>query len=93
MKDSMGRGETPLCGHLLYPQILNDDLLEERALGIQMHLELVHLAKIIKVYDNFGVSDGMQQAIDLAKKHQYEIEYRSITWTYEAEADLPEMRG
>lgn len=38
MKDSLMRGESPIVSHLLYTQVLNDKIPEERNMGIEAGL-------------------------------------------------------
>ena len=64
--DSLRRGEAPMAGHLLYTQVLNDGNESERALGIRAHMAWLRHASKVVVYEDLGVSKGMQLAIDLA---------------------------
>lgn len=59
-------GEAPFPSHLLYPQVLDDLDPEERALGLACEHAWFPLAKRVVVYTDFGVSAGMQGAIDAA---------------------------
>lgn len=65
--DSVQRGETPMLGHLLYTQFLDDKDPGQRAIGIKCHLNWLSVAHLVAVYHDFGVSEGMQLAIDTAK--------------------------
>lgn len=79
--DALLRGEAPFASHLLYTSALNDNVLEQRTLGIQAGLAWGSKADATVVYDNLGISPGMklgiQAAIDLGRP----VEYRTLaTW-------------
>jgi hypothetical protein len=80
LRDSLERGEAPYASHLLYAQegLLNDDIPEERALGIHAGLIWGAFAKKTIVYTDLGISLGMEKGIERAKKEQREIEYRTL---------------
>jgi len=81
--DSLRRGEFPFASHLLYTRdgILNDDIKEERALGINAGLEWGKMAEKTIVYTDLGISKGMQYGIDNAVANNRPVEYRSILST------------
>lgn len=66
VKDSLLRGESPIASHLLYTQkgILNDDIKQERQLGILAGLEWLKVADMHVFYCDLGISKGMQFAMD-----------------------------
>jgi hypothetical protein len=68
MYDSLRRGESPFASHLLYPQVLNDDIPAEREQGINGQLAWIDRCDLVAVYEDNGVSKGMQRAIDYAMK-------------------------
>lgn len=78
--DSLKRGEAPLASHLLYtqPGILDDDVPEERALGIAAGHAWYRHANVCVVYEDMGVSKGMQEGIDRARSLNVPIERRSL---------------
>jgi hypothetical protein len=80
MKDSLKRGEYPLCSHILYTQdgILDDSIPEERALGIEAGLIWGKEAEKTVVYIDFGTSKGMQEGIDRALKESRPVVFRKI---------------
>lgn len=80
MHDCLQRGEAPYASHLLYtqPGVLDDDLPDERALGIEAGLQWGAAASKTVVYTDLGVSDGMRQGIERAKQQGRTIEYRSL---------------
>jgi hypothetical protein len=79
MADCLRRGEAPLASHLLYTQILDDMLPEERALGINAGLVWAVQADATVVYTDRGTSRGMEYGIAHAEKHGRPIEYRTLS--------------
>lgn len=75
---SLSRGEAPLASHLLYPQVLADTDPRERAQGIAAGLTWARCADLTAAYIDYGVSPGMQSAIDAAQAAQQPIEFRLI---------------
>ena len=80
VRDSLLRGESPLASHLLYTQagILDDTIPAERAHGINSgHAWMTH-ADAVVVYEDHGISPGMQAGIDSALFCLVPVEYRRI---------------
>jgi len=80
MRDCFMRGEFPFASHLLYTQdgILDDDLSDERKLGINAGLCWGKFASKTVVYTDFGITEGMKQGIERAKREGRKIEFRKI---------------
>lgn len=78
MLDCLQRGEAPFLGHLLYPRVLNDADPHDRARGIEAHLAWLRRADFIAVYSDLGITDGMRQAIDLAREIGMPFQYRQL---------------
>ena len=80
LKDSLNRNEAPIASHLLYTQkgVLNDEIPEERQLGIEAGLAWGKVAEAHIFYIDFGYSRGMKYAEANAKKNNIPIEYRKI---------------
>ena len=80
MHDCFKRGEAPYASHLLYTQegVLNDNIPEDRMLGIEAGLLWGSKADKTVVYTDFGISKGMEYGIQNAIKAGRQIEYRSI---------------
>lgn len=68
------RGYTPLASHLLYPQMLDDSLPEERALGLAFGQTLLALCREMWVF-GAHISSGMACEIDYAREHGIQIRY------------------
>lgn len=80
VKDSLMYNEAPIASHLLYTQdgILDDDITDERMLGINAGLAWRKVADATVVYTDLGISSGMRYGIKLAEEQGNEIIYRSI---------------
>lgn len=80
MHDSLKRGEAPFASHLLYTQegILDDDIPEERDLGIRAGLEYKRGTDATIVYTDRGISQGMVWGIRFAEDIAHPVEYRQL---------------
>ncbi len=82
VRDCLLRGEIPFASHLFYtqPGILDDNIPNERDMGINAGKELIEaLPDIVTVvYQDLGISKGMQYGIDRASKNRRNIEYRTL---------------
>lgn len=78
MLHSLSLGEAPFASHLLYPQFLDDNDAEQRALGMGAGLEWVQKADATVVYMDLGVSPGMTLGINRAINLGKPVEYRTI---------------
>ena len=80
MKDCLLRGEAPFASHLIYtqPHILDDDVPEERTLGIEAGKEWEKNATKTVVYWDLGISGGMQYGIRRATEAGRDIEHRRL---------------
>ena len=80
MADCLARGEAPYASHLLYtqPGVLRDHDPAERRLGIEAGLVWGEAAESTVVYDDLGISAGMQQGIDRAIAAGRMVEFRSL---------------
>lgn len=78
--DCLKRGEAPYASHLFFTQegILDDDVPEERALGIEAGLIWAQAAECSVVYTDLGTSSGMEGGIARAKKDGRPVEYRQL---------------
>lgn len=78
MMDSLGRGEAPMVSHLLYTQVLDDTVPSERERGIAAGLAWRQVAQASVVYEDHGISKGMQHGIAAAQKAGIPVEFRTI---------------
>ena len=60
--------------------ILNDQNAYERALGIACGFDWGQFAEYVVVYNDFGISEGMAEAIKYWKTLDKPVIYRSIGW-------------
>lgn len=81
MRDCLLRGESPFASHGLYtqPNVLNDSKPAERKIGIDAGFEWGKVAEKIVVYEDLGISNGMQLGIDNAEKNEVPVEYRKLS--------------
>lgn len=65
MRDSFDRGELPFASHMIYPWhgVLNEDLTEDRKLGISAGFAWGMWAKTVAIYVDLGYSTGMHNAL------------------------------
>lgn len=78
MTDSISKGETPIVPHLMFTQVLNDDISEEREIGLTLAMSFHQIVDKIVAYTDKGVSEGMQRSISKAIKMNIDVEYRLI---------------
>lgn len=78
MAHCLKRGEAPFASHLLYTQILDDNLPIERELGMAAGFAWMAVADYVVVYVDLGISLGMKDGIKQAKAYGLDIQYRSL---------------
>lgn len=80
IRDCLSRDEAPIASHLLLtqPNILDDAIPEERALGILAGHEWYRAASACVVYTDRGISEGMKAGIVAARKKRVPVEYRQL---------------
>lgn len=71
---AMEQGCTPVAVHLIYPQLLNDSIPEEREMGIQMGLRVLKACDELWICGD-RVSQGMQAEYQAAKALGMSIQY------------------
>jgi len=76
--DCLTRGEAPFLGHLLYPRVLDDARKRDRDLGIDAHCAWLRQAHRVAVYVDFGITLGMQKAVDLARELRIPVVERDL---------------
>lgn len=76
--DSIRRGEAPIASHLLYPQVLDDSIPEDRTLGIKAGLAWRKVADYAAFYVDRGWSSGMKGALTVYKQENIPFEIRSL---------------
>ena len=76
--DCARRGESVLASHLLYPQFLDDNVPEERALGIALGLAWRPMAEYSVFYTDRGWSRGMLAAYRSAFSEGHGVRLRAL---------------
>lgn len=90
IRDSLLRGECPIASHLLYtqPGILDDDLSDERAMGIRAGLAWLRVASASVCYFDRGISTGMSEGLKAAREAGVPIIFRR----FGAQVDTAQIR-
>jgi len=85
MRDCLQRGDAPFASHGLYtqPGVLDDDMPEERKLGMQAGQAWTGAADAVIVYGDLGVSDGMRAGVQRANLDGVPIEHRRLGGEWE----------
>lgn len=89
MRNSLLRGESPVATHLLYTQVLEDDIPAERAAGMIAAEGIIVRADLLAVYIDAGISDGMRSEITKACAAGVRVVFRTLKKPSE---DLPFSR-
>ena len=76
--DSLNRGEAPFASHLLYTQVLDDTVPDQRHWGMEAGFAWGKKADMVAVYTDLGISGGMEFGIKRAQENGLEIEYRKL---------------
>ncbi|MEO5949797.1 MAG: hypothetical protein ABIP74_05315 [Candidatus Saccharimonas sp.] len=88
MHDSLWRNEAPFASHLLYTQMFNDNDADERRIGIEAGLAIGEHAEFTALYEDLGISTGMQMGIAHAENIGRPIVHRRL---YDASLSLDEI--
>ena len=80
LHDCLLRWEAPIASHLLFtqPGILDDSKPGERMRGIEAGLAWYRVAEGCVVYQDRGISKGMDLGITVARQLGLSIEYRNL---------------
>lgn len=78
--DCLNKGEIPVASHLLYTQagILDDTQSAQRRLGIEAGLITGRICSKSVMYANYGMSPGMEEGVERAKREGRSVEIRNI---------------
>ncbi len=69
-------GVIPIAPHIYLTQFLDDNIPEQRALGLRMAKELLTICSEAWVYPVYGISEGMHGEIELAEQIGIPIVFR-----------------
>jgi len=83
MVDCIDRGEAPFASHLIYTQIFDEAIDEQRAKGIEVGLVWGRHATKTVVYQDFGITQGMVIGIKRAIEEGRSVEYRNMPGYFE----------
>lgn len=78
LMDCLHRGEAPMASHLLYTQVLDDTIPEQRELGIASGFAWSDLANCSVFYCDLGWSSGMKAAYQRALELKRPVELRVL---------------
>jgi len=78
MHDAFARGYAPFAGHLLYPQVLNDNDPKERMFSMNAAYAFLETCSIALCYLDLGASTGMVADCLKGAELKVHIEYTSI---------------
>lgn len=73
-------GKIPICPHLFYGQVLNDDVESQRVAGLRMGLELLEDCSELRIFSR--LSDGMKGEILKAEKLGIPVTIGNIAYIY-----------
>jgi hypothetical protein len=76
--DSLARGEAPFASHKMYPDVLRDEIPDERALGIEVGFCWGEKAELTAVYLDYNCSPGMHAGAIEARINSRKVEHRYI---------------
>jgi hypothetical protein len=78
IKDSMARDESPIVSHLIYTQVLDDNIPQDRMRGIGIGLEWLDVADKHVFYVDYGWSQSMKEALAYSYWILTKKEFRTI---------------
>ena len=80
LQNSLCRGEAPFVSHAIYtrPGVLDDTNAEQRRYGMLAGFAYKLVSLVTVVYQDYGISSGMQEGIDYALSLGHTIEDRKI---------------
>ena len=90
LKDAIERGEEVYCSHWL-ADILDDDDPRERMQGLMIGLKWAAKSDYAVLYVDFGVSEGMQIALEMYNQIGMRVERRSLPDAAKIVRDMDEF--
>lgn len=81
-------GKIPICPHLFYSQVLNDDVKSQRAAGMRIGLELLRDCMELRIFTN--ISEGMKGEILKAREWGIPITIANMAVIYSEDQALYE---
>jgi hypothetical protein len=82
IRDSLSRGEIPWASHamLALTRALYEEDPDQRQEGIDLNKQLIksEAIKLVVLYEDFGISRGMKEALIWSRIHGKPVEFRTI---------------
>lgn len=80
LQDSIGKNEAPIASHGLFafPGIFDDADPLDRALCMDAGWAWIPHAEKLCVYTDYGITEGMRRAINIAHLHGIPVSYRQL---------------
>jgi hypothetical protein len=78
IRDSLDRGEAPFASHAIYTTGVDDLKSKDRPNDIQRGFRFRDVAAYTVVYEDLGISHGMQLGIEDSKRKLVPVKYRTI---------------
>lgn len=75
---ALGEGTAPFLSHLLYTQVLDDRIPEERALGLEAGFQMGDRCDERWFFVDHGISAGMRMAVDRALRIGQRVEFLHV---------------
>lgn len=66
-------GDSPITPHLYMTKCLDDDIPDERSLGMRAGKELIKRCSLLLVGEMYGISKGMKEEIEFAEAIKIQI--------------------
>lgn len=76
--DSLKRNELPFASHLIYTQVLDDTIPEERKIGMDAGWGIIRYSEYSIAYVDYGISSGMAEGIKIAQDMGHLVYLRMI---------------
>ena len=74
-KEIVKEGNMPIAPHIYFTQFMDDNIENERTLALKFNFDLLKSCDEIYVYDDEGISSGMQAEIDYSNSNGKTIVY------------------
>lgn len=78
IQDSLARGEAPFASHYMYTEALDDNRPEDRECGMEAGFAWNEVADYAVVYIDRGISTGMVKGIELHRRLDKKVLFRSL---------------
>ncbi len=76
-REALLRGDAPVTVHLYMTQCLTEEIPQERGIGLAAGQHIIEKCDAVLVGYRFGISEGMEQEMRIAKARGIKIQYHS----------------